>query len=298
MPAPSTPASRRRAAPVREQALVALFVHRAAETEQLCRLLTPPPELIYLRRCLRDLREQGLVRSVGQAHHPHVWCLTPHGARNVMSWPEFAGRRYRRHTVLGARSAHTLAVTRTALAFIEDARRRGDEVTASDWTPEVVHPIRDGAGDGDRALIADALLRYTRVAPERAMLRAFVEVDRATESSERLASKVIAYARFHNHVPVAGRRTAVDVAGLHSWQRTYPVFPRILFVLTGVGRQGLLHRVADLRAMVCEHPLTDQLAAEVPLGAAVLEELEEHGPSAPVWWPLGNESNRCSWMEL
>ncbi|MFH8569572.1 hypothetical protein [Streptomyces sp. NPDC017993] len=32
--------------------------------------------------------------------------------------------------------------------------------------------------------------------PTRALLRAFVEVDRATESSERLASKVITYARF------------------------------------------------------------------------------------------------------
>ncbi|MEK2479119.1 replication-relaxation family protein [Streptomyces noursei] len=298
MPTPSSTASSRHAAPVREQALAALFVHRAAETEQLRRLLAPPPELRYLRRCLRDLRGLGLVHSVTRAHCPSVWSLTDQGARNVASWPEFAGRRLRRHTTMGARSAHTLAVTRTACAFIEDARRRGDEVTASDWTPEVAHPIRDGAGDGDRALIADALLRYTRTAPTRAMLRAFVEVDRANESSERLASKVITYARFYDHVPVAGRRSAANLSGMRAWQRTYPVFPRLLFVLTGAGRQALLHRVADLRAMVCEHPSTERFAQDVPVGAALLEELEELGASAPVWWPLDGRTGRCSWMEL
>ncbi|ANZ13369.1 Replication-relaxation [Streptomyces noursei ATCC 11455] len=288
-----------RPTPVREQALAALFVHRAAETDQLRRLLSPPPELRYFRHCLRDLQRQGVLSSVKRAHHPSVWSLTKDGAHLVANWPEFAGqRRVRRHTALGARTAHTLAVTRTALAFVEDARRRGDEVTPLDWSPEVAHPVRDGAGDGDRALIADALLRYTRTAPTRAMLRAFVEVDRATESSERLASKVITYARFHNHVSVSGRREVADVSGMRAWQRTYPVFPRLLFVLTGAGRKALLHRVADLRALVREHPATARFAEEVPSGAAVLEELETQGASAAVWWPLDDRVGRRSWMEL
>ncbi|MFF7415622.1 replication-relaxation family protein [Streptomyces lydicus] len=298
MSAPPSTTSFHRAAPVREQALAALFVHRAAETEQLRRLLTPPPGLQYLRRCLRDLQQRGLVHGIRRAHHPSLWSLTDQGAQDVATWPEFAGRHPRRHTALGTRSAHTLAVTRTALTFMEDARRRGDEVTAVDWTPEVAHPIRDGSGDGERALIADALLRYTRVQPTRALLRAFVEVDRATESSERLASKVITYARFHRNSPVGPRGTATDTSGLLAWQRSYPVFPRLLFVLTGAGPRALAQRVADLRALVCEHPLTERFADEVPTGAAVLEEMEERGPAAPVWWPLDGRPGRCSWMDL
>lgn len=295
----SSTAYSRRAAPVREQALAALYVHRAAETDQLRRLLNPPPELKYLRYCLGDLRRQGLLRGVRRAHHPSIWSLTKEGTQIVSTWPEFAAQqRARRHTVLGARTAHTLAVTRTALAFVEDARRRGDEVTSTDWTPEVAHPIRDGATGGDRALIADALLRYTRIEPARAMLRAFVEVDRATESSERLASKIITYARFHDHVPISGRRTVVDTSGMRAWQRTYPVFPRLLFVLTGLDRRVLLNRVADLRAMVQEHPSAARFAMDVPVGAAILEDLEEHGASAPVWWPLQGPAVRTSWMDL
>ncbi|GAA2591879.1 hypothetical protein Stube_67270 [Streptomyces tubercidicus] len=38
--------------------------------------------------------------------------------------------------------------------------------------------------------------------------------------------------------------------------------------------------------MVCEHPLTQQFADEVGMSAAVLEEMEEGGPSAAVWWSL------------
>ncbi|PNE43419.1 replication-relaxation family protein [Streptomyces noursei] len=283
---------------VRAQVLACLFQHRAATTDQLQRMLCPAPHPEYLRQVLRTLRGAGLAESYYRRRRPSVWFLTSTGRSSVVTWPEFRGRRVSRLDPSHARGAHTLAVTRTALAFIEDARRRGDEVTSSDWVPEVAHPIRDGAGHGDRALIADALLRYTRTAPTRAMLRAFVEVDRATESSERLAAKVITYARFFDHVPVVGRHSAADPSGMRAWQRTYPVFPRLLFVLTGAGRQALLNRVADLRVMVREHPSTARFAEDVPVGAAVLEELEEQGASASVWWALDGRSGRCSWMEL
>ncbi|MFF7705264.1 MULTISPECIES: replication-relaxation family protein [Streptomyces] len=286
---------------MREQILSVLAVHRAATTTQLNQLLTPSPDTYHLRHCLRDLHSKGLVHSQARAHHPNIWSLTGPGLQTVLTWPQFQGRRpYRAGAAISAmRSSHTLTVTRTALAFLNDAHARGDEFGAMDWMTEVAHPIRDGSAGGERALIADALLRYTRTSPTRALLRAFVEVDRATESSERLASKVITYARFHSHVPVAGRREAGgDPTGLRPWQRSYAVFPRLLFVLTGAGPRALAQRVADLRAMVCEHPLTEQFAEEVAVGAAVLEEMEERGPSAAVWWPLDGRPGRCSWMEL
>ncbi|AWN24782.1 replication-relaxation family protein [Streptomyces sp. NEAU-S7GS2] len=283
---------------VREQLLECLFQHRAATTAQLQGMLFPAPHPEYLRETLRRLRKASLAESHVRRNHPSIWALTPTGRGFVGNWPQFRDRPSYSFSLRHARSAHTLVVTRTAMAFIEDARARRDEARPLDWTPEVAHPLHDGAADGDRMLIADALLRYTRTSPTRALLRAFVEVDRATESSERLASKVIAYARFHSHAPVTGRRTVSDATGLLAWQRTYPVFPRLLFVLTGAGPRALSHRVADLRAMVSEHPLTERFVDEVPTGAAVLEEMEERGPSAPVWWPLDGRPGRCSWMEL
>lgn len=283
---------------VREQVLACLFQHRAATTEQLQRLLRPAPHPVYLRQVLRQLRGEELAESLYRWRLPSIWALTRAGRRAVVTWPQFRERRVYPLDLAHARGAHTLAVTRTALAFLDDAQARGDELGPLDWTPEVAHPVRDGAADGERMLIADALLRYTRTSPGRTLLRAFVEVDRATESSERLASKVITYARFHNHVPLSGRRGSVDSSGIAPWQRKYPVFPRLLFVLTGAGPRALANRVADLRAMVCEHPLTERFADEVPIGAAILEEMEEHGPSAAVWWPLDGRPGRSSWMEL
>ncbi|MFJ2722796.1 replication-relaxation family protein [Streptomyces sp. NPDC087437] len=75
------------------------------------------------------------------------------------------------------RVGHALTVTETGLAFLQDARRRGELCWPLDWIPEVYHPI--GSGE---AVIPDALLYYRRgrEGGEGAMLRAFVEVDRAT----------------------------------------------------------------------------------------------------------------------
>ncbi|MFF4283009.1 replication-relaxation family protein [Streptomyces kronopolitis] len=291
MPPPSTET-------MRDHVLACLFQHRVASTDQLQRMLRPTPHPESLRRTLRGLRRAALAESVDRRHQPSVWALTAAGRGLVLKWPQFRGRRTYLNDLSGARSAHTLTVTRTALSFLADAQTRRDEFGPLDWMPEVAHPVRDGAADGDRMLVADALLRYARTSPTRTLLRAFVEVDRATESSERLASKVITYARFHTHVPVAGRRGALDTSGIASWQRSYPVFPRLLFVLTGAGPRALAQRVADLRAIVREHPLAERFAEEVPVGAAVLEEIEERGPSAPVWWPLADRQGRCSWMEL
>jgi hypothetical protein len=284
--------------PLREQVMAVLFQHRTVTTPQLHRMLRPAPHPEYLREVLRTLRSAGLAESADRRHYPSVWALTAEGRREVVTWPQFRGRRIYRNTFAGARTAHGLTVTRAALAFFEDAQARGDECRPLDWTPEVAHTVRDGAVDGERTLIADALLRYTRSAPKRALLRAFIEVDRATESSERLAAKVITYARFHSAVPAAGRQASADQLGLVPWQRSYPVFPRLLFILTGAGERALAQRVADLGTLVRQHPLTERFADEVPVGAAVLEELEAGGPSSAVWSPLDGRSGRCGWMEL
>ncbi|WP_051718135.1 replication-relaxation family protein [Streptomyces megasporus] len=302
MPHSAADTAPRRTAPVREQVLACLFQHRAATTVQLLRMLTPRPHPEYLRKCLRALRRNELAASIDLYHRPSVWFLTDQGRATVAQWPQFVDRRPHRagRSAMGMRSLHTLTVTRTALAFLADAQARGDDFSPLDWTPEVSHPIRDGAADGRRMLVADALLRYTRVHPSRALLRAFVEVDRATQSSEQLASKLIAYARFHSAPPIpSGRHAATSRPTVAAaWQRSYPVFPRVLFVLTGAGPRALTQRIADLQTMVRQHPLVEQFAAEVPLGAAVLEDLEQRGASAAVWSALDDRTGRFGWMDL
>ncbi|MFE7712308.1 replication-relaxation family protein [Streptomyces sp. NPDC057486] len=75
---------------------------------------------------------------------------------------------------------------------MQDARRRGNLCQPLDWIPEVHHPL-----GGGEAVIPDALLYYrsSSTADDGAggdggsMLRAFVEVDRATMGPERLAAK-------------------------------------------------------------------------------------------------------------
>jgi hypothetical protein len=127
-------------------------------------------------------------------------------------------------TAVRLRVGHTLTVTETALAFLEDARCRSELCRPLDWIPEVYHPI--GSGE---AVIPDALLYYRRGPADGdngSMLRAFVEVDRATVGPERLAAKPPAYERLHRYVrTVPGRRPTLQEPGLEERRRRYPLFP-------------------------------------------------------------------------
>lgn len=101
-------------------------------------------------------------------------------------------------------------------------------------------------------------------------------------SSERQAVKVIVYGRLFQYEaqPVGRRRTASTGP---AWLRWYPVFPRVLFILTSAHRTRLEDRISDVQAMTNQHPLVATLAREAPLGASVLEDIEKHDPSALVW---------------
>lgn len=143
-------------------------------------------------------------------------------------WPVLRGRPLQalaNSTEASLRAAHTLTGVRAHLAFLTDARRRGDEYGPLDWVPEIAHRLPDTGGEDK--LIADAVLHYTATRPRRLQYRAFVEVDRATMSSERLARKLISYARFHDYTPqpVGRRGTVADQAAMLAWQRFYPRFP-------------------------------------------------------------------------
>ncbi|MFD9725955.1 replication-relaxation family protein [Streptomyces sp. NPDC059072] len=285
------------------QALALIAQHRLLATTQLHRMLMPhtPPGKIH--KVLRSLREDGLISHAVLGGHRslQIHFLTPAGIQAVSDWPELRGRNpnpIASPAAASLRAAHTLAGVRAHLAFLADARSRGDEYQPLDWTPEVTHRLPDTGGE-DR-LVADAVFHYTTTTPHRRHYRAFVEIDRTTMSSERLARKLITYARFHDYTPQpTGRRTATaDQSAYLAWQRFYPRFPRILFILTGASPTSLRNRITDLRHMTADHELVNRFATRVPLGAAVLEDLETHGPSAPVWTPLAGDTEPHGWMEL
>ena len=210
------------------------------------------------RRRLARLRAEGLVDRITlpQAGRTRVWFPTPYGVQLASEWPEMRGHRPSRTvsdpTAVRLKAGHALTVTETALAFLEDARRCGELCRPLDWIPEVHHPI--GSGE---AVIPDALLYYRRGPADGdngAMLRAFVEVDRATMGPERLAAKLPAYERLHRYVPtIPGRRPTLKEPALEEWRRRYPLFPRVLFVLVvlfvldGTGPAGVENRIRPAR---------------------------------------------------
>ncbi|MER5951209.1 replication-relaxation family protein [Streptomyces sp. NPDC001904] len=277
--------------------------HRMVTTQQLYAVLLPGRRREHISRALSRLRKSALVDFVvlPASSGTRAWYLTEEGAALTRHLPQMADRPSYPVTSTSAaslRSAHTLTVVRAHAAFATTARRRGDEHGPWDWTPEVAHNV----GDGER-VIADALMYYTHHADNgaRVKYRAFVEVDRATMSSERLASKLIDYARFHHYEPqpVAGRRQRTDLLGGPAWLRWYPAFPRILFILTGAGAVALSHRIDDLRAMVREHPTVASLGRAVPVAAAVLEDIETLGVDAPVWHCLRSDGGQqVPWSDL
>ncbi|WP_326757359.1 replication-relaxation family protein [Streptomyces phaeochromogenes] len=286
--------------PLPHQLLAVLGQHRMATTGQLHGLLRPDAARQTLSTPLNKLRREGLVdyTVLPQSNRTRAWYLTGEGARLVRDFPALRGRPpypITSATAASLKTAHTLTVVRTHMAFVADARNRGDEHGHLDWTPEVSHPLSDG-----EKIITDAVMHYTLMGEEqRAKLRAFVEVDRTTMSSERLASKLIEYARFWSYEPqpVGRQRSRPSAVPGAIWLRWYPLFPRVLFVLTGASTFVLNNRIADLQAMVAQHPLVAALARAVPLGAAVLDDLELRGPASDAWVPLAGGEPR-SWTEL
>ncbi|MEU6071836.1 MULTISPECIES: replication-relaxation family protein [Streptomyces] len=287
--------------PLAHEVLAGLAQHRIATTGQLRQMLRPGGSRQLMSRVLNSLRSDGFVdrtvlpNAYRTRTNTHAWYLTQEGARLTRDLPVLRGRPpypITSTTAASLKTPHTLAVVRAHLAFAEDARRLGHEHGPWDWTPEVSHSI----GEGERVM-ADAVLYYTVIeGAQRRKLRAFVEVDRTTMSSERLAVKLIEYARlFQYEAQPVGRRR--QTAAGPAWLRWYPVFPRVLFVLTGASRTRLENRISDLQAMVAQHPLVAALAREVRLGAAVLEDLEQHGPAQAVWTPLTGGKPR-PWTDL
>ncbi|MCL7429794.1 replication-relaxation family protein [Streptomyces sp. YS415] len=281
-------------------ALAVLVQYRMATTEQMHLAIAPRVRIEQTRRRLAKLRSEGLIDRITlpQAGRTRVWFATPYGVQVACQWPELRGVRPPKtasdRTAVRLRAGHGLTVTETALAFLQDARRRGELCRPLDWIPEVYHTV-----GGGEAVIPDALLYYRRGGDGGSMLRAFVEVDRATMGPERLAAKLPAYARLHAHIPTpppGQRRQAFgQEPPQEEWRRRYPLFPRVLFVLDGTGPAGIETRIDALHATARG---LSQIAfrRDVIVLAAALVDLLRDGPAAPVWRPVDAPDQRVSWM--
>ncbi|MGW3683356.1 replication-relaxation family protein [Streptomyces prasinus] len=281
-------------------ALAVLAQWRMATTEQMHLLIAPGVRIEQTRRRLSKLREEGLVDRVTlpQAGRTRCWFVTQYGAQIASEWPELREWRPTRtvsdRTAARLRVGHALTVTETGLAFVQDAREHGDVCQLLDWIPEVHHPL-----GGGEAVIPDALLYYRHTSDgdgdgDGSMLRAFVEVDRATMGPERLAAKLTAYARLHQYVPAPPPGTRPHLAVQEeTWRRRYPLFPRLLFVLDGTSPAGVDNRITALRAAAKQLP--PAFLRDVPILATPMTDLLQHGPAAPVWRPVTDPTRRVSW---
>jgi hypothetical protein len=293
-------------------ALSSLYLHRSATTDQLKQLAAPDTDISKVRGWLRDLREQGLIdfTDISEPRNAHLFFLTETGRATAARMPEVADRPspLQNFGAAGTRILlpHTRAVLRTHLAFLQDARERGDGYGPLDWTPELSHRWSDKKADEVRA---DALMRYTAQRDRgRAHYRAFLEIDRATYSSERLTTKLISYARFFELTPAsASRRGTIEAtqSALPVWQDFYPRFPRLLFVLEHDSRTTMLNRIEDLQIAAAENRRVAAMLKEVKAGAALLQDIvatkanPAARPSAPVWATLSDHDRpACSWMDL
>ncbi|MFE0449597.1 replication-relaxation family protein [Streptomyces fungicidicus] len=148
----------------RDRLAVAVLVqYRMATTEQMHLIVSPNVRIEQTRRRLMKLRGEGLIDRITlpQAGRTRVWHPTPYGAQVASEWPELRGRRPPRgavdRTAVRLKVGHGLTVTETALAFLQDARRRRDVCRPLDWIPEVHHSL-----GSSEAVIPDALLYYQR----------------------------------------------------------------------------------------------------------------------------------------
>ncbi|MFJ9758408.1 replication-relaxation family protein [Streptomyces sp. NPDC101149] len=279
------------------QVLASLAQHCIATTSQLRRMLRPDGTRQLLSRVLNKLRSDGFVDftalpDAGRSR-THAWYLTYEGARLTRDLPVLRGRPpcpITSTTAASLKTPHTRAAVRAHLAFAEDARRLDHEHGPWDWTSEVSHSV----GEGER-VVADAHVLHrhrerTAAKPPR------VRRNRPQHHERGAAGREADHARLFQHEtqPVDRRKPAATGA---AWLRWYPDLPRVLFVLTGAPRTRLENRMSDPQAMVAHHPLVAAFAGDVRLGAAVLEDLEQAGPSQPVWVPLPGGKPR-PWTEL
>ncbi len=271
--------------PLRNDILASLYQHRLLSTSQVRALHTPGTHRRSTQYVLADMERAGYVARVTKAHsHEALWFVTEQGAEAT----EGAGvvrRPYRMNAerARGPLQAHTLAVNEVGVAFVEAARRRGDDFDYWGWRHEAAHRVGDRDGKGAETVIADSVIDYTANV-EGALLCRFVELDRCTMPLRELEAKLTGYARLYRYRPKPAGEWSADLP--QGWRQFYPLVPKIMVVLCGRPEHVLARRVQGLLELVWRNPNLRDVHSDdtdFDISLTTLEELRTRGPFAPVF---------------
>jgi hypothetical protein len=256
--------------------LESLAAHRMLTARQLRALHAPDATARWTRDVLTRLVDHDLVDYVHAGRGARrIYYLTDQGHQATSASPS----RHAQRQTATALSAHTLAVNDVGLAFVHAARQRGDEFGPLAWRHEIAHPIGTTAARRPELVIADAVLTYLQHLQDGGLAfhYRFLELDRATQPTAALASKLARYARLHTYTTKNDKEP--------QWHQTYPVFPEVLVVLTNTPAAALRRRAQTVLALCQADPLLLR-TPQVAISIVTLDDLVAQGPWAAIFQRL------------
>ncbi|MFF7199271.1 replication-relaxation family protein [Streptomyces sp. NPDC008079] len=299
------------ASPERDDTITVLGALKVATATQIMRLVRPHlTDNKSIRNALLDLAKHGLVVSEGNTAGPRgrigapgrsgpaaqkLWRLTAAGLDYADQILEEGVDGGLARGVARGGAKHAMAVNETVTAFVRGGTLPGTAAGICGigaFRTETHLPIASGS---KAAVRVDAVLR----APAAGVPVLMIEVDRGTESPERVAEKLARYDQYFARPVYDGKRHNAmigEVEKLH-WRTLFPPTgrpgtPPVALVFTGAGRTALagrMNRVLNLTAEHWQHSFLDFHTGpgSVPLLLAMLDDLTAHGPKGPVWHRAG-----------
>ncbi len=282
---------------VTTEVLTSIYQHRLLSTTQVHTMHMSGCTRRWAEHVLEQLTRRGLTAFVRPGRgRPRLHYLTLAGAQAVEVIPTRVETRRKLITpeqAAGPLWKHTLAVNDTGIAFLRAARERSDDFGPFGWRHEIAHQAPATGHAHRELLISDALLTYLAHEPNGQLTFHYrlLELDRATVPTDTLAAKLARYADLYRHTPT----NRGQPSGEPAWQARYPIFPDIICVLAGQPRDVLTRRRQTVLALCREdHRLQSTPAVRVSL--ALLEDLQAHGPYAPIWRQPKNPTQALDWL--
>ncbi len=282
---------------VTTEVLTSIYQHRLLTTAQIHTMHLPGLTRRWAEQVLEQLTRRGLTAFVRPGRGgPRLHYLTPTGAQAVELIPTRVETRRKLITpeqAAGPLWKHTLAVNDTGIAFLHAARKRGDDFSPLGWRHEIAHQAPAPGHTRRELLISDALLTYLTHGPNGQLTFHYrlLELDRATVPTDTLAAKLARYTDLYRHTPT----NQAQPSGKPAWQTRYPIFPDIICVLAGQPRAALQRRIQTVLAL-CHEDNQLQSTPAVRVSLALLEDLQTHGPHAPIWHQPKNPTRALGWL--
>jgi hypothetical protein len=279
------------------EVLTSIYQHRLLSTSQVRAIHLHDHSRRWSERVLAKLTQRGLIAFVHPNRNgPRLYFLTLAGAQAVEVIHIRVETRRKLITpeqATGPLWRHTLAVNDVGIAFMRAARERNDDFGPFAWRHEIAHHAPNPSHARNELLISDALLTYLAHNPDGQLTFHYrlLELDRATVPTDTLAAKLARYADLYRHTPTNRGQPSSKPA----WQARYPIFPDITCILAGQPRNVLLRRVQTVLAL-CQNDHRLQRTPEVRISLALLEDLQTHGPFAPIWRRPENSAQTLDWL--